>query len=67
MQVAIRDTGLAHMAASDHATFSALKTNGALLRPEQPAVVLAGLARLAVQSLSGTFVSWDDEGMAQYQ
>jgi hypothetical protein len=50
----------------DHTKFSALHTSGSLVQPHQPGGVLAGLALEAEASLSGTFVSWNDEPLEKY-
>lgn len=49
------------MSASDHARFMGLHERGELLPPHEPGGVLAGLALAAPQSMSGTFVNWNDE------
>lgn len=55
------------MKAEDHARFTGLHRDGKLVKPEQPGAVLANLALRAKHDLSGQFVSWDAEEMADYR
>lgn len=54
------------MTSLDHAKFTGMHASGALVPPHAPGGVLAGLALKAAPALSGTFVSWDAEEMAEY-
>ena len=61
MQSNIRDAGGAHMAPDVHESFRREKEEGLLVKPEDPGHVIAALALNGPQSLSGEFISWDDE------
>lgn len=70
MQREIREVHHERMSANDREKFSGLKTNGGLLRPEQPGHVIAKLAVAEgehVKALSGKFLSWNDESLGMYQ
>ncbi|KAL6705730.1 hypothetical protein ACN47E_006367 [Coniothyrium glycines] len=71
MQREIREVHHARMSAHDRQKFSGLKTDGALLRPEQPGHVIARLAVAGakgdLEGLSGRFVRWSDEALAKFQ
>jgi hypothetical protein len=67
MQSNIRECGSVHMAPSDHDKFVREKTEGSLLKPEDPGHVIAGLAVNGPLSLSGEFVSWDDPRCREFR
>ncbi|KAL5115735.1 hypothetical protein ACEQ8H_006343 [Pleosporales sp. CAS-2024a] len=70
MQREIREVHHQHMSENDRIKFAALKTDGQLLRPEQPGHVIAKLAVAngdAVKGLSGKFLNWNDQSLAMYQ
>lgn len=56
MQTALRSEHAQHMDAEDNAKFANLKSNGQLLRPDQPGNVIARLALDAPTKLSGQFL-----------
>ncbi|KAL1743766.1 hypothetical protein HDZ31DRAFT_64767 [Schizophyllum fasciatum] len=66
MQRVIRDTGSGHMQ-DWHQMFIKLKEEGKLVKPEQPAHVLAGLALGAPKELSGQFVPWDGDKVKEFR
>ena len=55
------------MSAKDGEKFSGLKSQGKLLRPEQPGHVIAKLVVGAGRDLSGKFVNWDDGSLGEFQ
>jgi hypothetical protein len=61
MQSKVREFGGLHMAPGVHESFIREKREGLLLMPEDAGHIIAALALHAPQSLSGEFVSWDDE------
>ncbi len=61
MQGEVREFGGLHMANDVHQTFVREKGEGLLLKPEQPGYVIAALSLHAPESLSGEFLSWNDE------
>jgi len=61
MQGGLREFGGLHMANDFHQSLIREKTEGRLLKPEQPGYVIAALSLHAPESLSGEFVNWDDE------
>ena len=67
MQRNIRDTGGVHMAADVHKSFIREKEEGLLTKPEDPGHVIAALALNGPQSLSGEFISWDDERCREFR
>ncbi|KAI0254708.1 NAD-P-binding protein [Lactifluus subvellereus] len=67
MQSEIRELGGAHMPLDVHESFVRAKREGSLLKPEDPGHVIAALALHAPQSLSGEFVSWDDERCREFR
>jgi hypothetical protein len=67
MQGHIREFGGPHMAPGVHETFAREKREGLLLNPDDPGHVIAALALHAPQSLSGEFVSWDDERCREFR
>jgi NAD(P)-dependent dehydrogenase (short-subunit alcohol dehydrogenase family) len=67
MQREIREIHNKTMSESDAAKFHGLKTDGGLLRPEQPGHVIAKLAVGAEKSLSGKFLSWNDGELKAFQ
>ncbi|KAF2712325.1 NAD(P)-binding protein [Pleomassaria siparia CBS 279.74] len=68
MQREIREVHAEAMSEKDREKFAGLKRDGGLLKAEQPGGVIA---RLAVQGdvggLKGKFLSWNDEGLAEWQ
>ena len=67
MQREIRDVHLSAMDKHDAEKFGSLKSQGKLLRPDQPGNVMAKLALDGPQELSGQFLSWNDEALAGFQ
>lgn len=70
MQRQIREEHASGMSAKDQTKFAGLKTNGGLLRPEQPGHVIAKLAAARasdLSGLSGKFLNWNDESLAMHQ
>lgn len=70
MQREIREVHHERMSEKDRTKFAGLKTDGGLLRPEQPGHVIAKLAAAEsdeVKRLSGKFLSWNDENLTKYQ
>ncbi|KAF2761365.1 NAD(P)-binding protein [Pseudovirgaria hyperparasitica] len=67
MQRDIREKHQSTMSQKDYEKFSALKTTGKLLKPEQPGHVIAKLAIDAPKELSGKFLSWNAEDLKAYQ
>jgi hypothetical protein len=53
----------------DREKFSGLKSDGGLLKPEQPGYVIARLAVGGdeVKSFNGKFLSWNDESLDKFQ
>jgi hypothetical protein len=67
MQGLIRSDGSGHMSAEDHSKFVKLHSDGGLLPPEYPGHVIAALSVRASVSLTGQFVSWDEEKLKEYR
>ncbi|KAL1610235.1 hypothetical protein SLS60_001900 [Paraconiothyrium brasiliense] len=67
MQREIRELHNKTMSDEDAAKFAGLKTNGGLLKPEQPAHVIAKLAVAGGKDLSGKFLSWNDKALEKFQ
>ena len=67
MQGEIRVFGGAHMGFDVHESFVREKREGLLLKPEDPGHVIAALALHAPQSLSGEFISWEDERCREFK
>jgi len=67
MTLLLREAGAEHLSPEAHDNFTKLHANGKLLKPEQPAHVIASLALHAPQTLSGQFVSWDDDACKQFR
>lgn len=67
MQREIRELHNKTMSEKDAAKFAGLKTDGGLLKPEQPGHVIAKLVVGAGKELSGKFLSWDDGALAKFQ
>ncbi|KAF2644716.1 NAD(P)-binding protein [Massarina eburnea CBS 473.64] len=67
MQREIREVHNKAMSETDAAKFSGLKTDGGLLKPEQPGHVIANLVVGAEQELNGKFLSWNDEALKAFQ
>ncbi|KAI9022242.1 hypothetical protein CLU79DRAFT_751813 [Phycomyces nitens] len=66
MQGLLRSVGKETME-DDYNKFVELYETGKLIKPEQPAHVMAALASKAPKELSGRFISWDDEILADYR
>jgi len=66
MQSEIRDDGGVYMAPDVHGSFIREKEQGSLLKPEDPGHVIAALAVNGPPSLSGEFISWDDERCREF-
>jgi len=60
MQSSIRENG-APMGDEGHGGFVRLHREGLLVKPELPSHVIAALALKGPKTLSGQFVSWDDD------
>ncbi|KAH7077992.1 hypothetical protein BKA63DRAFT_410546 [Paraphoma chrysanthemicola] len=70
MQREIREVHHDSMSEKDRIKFAGLKTDGGLLRPEQPGHVIAKLAVAEGQDfrgLSGKFLNWNDQSLSMYQ
>ncbi|KAF9362695.1 hypothetical protein BGX34_005673 [Mortierella sp. NVP85] len=67
MQAAIRAKGQGSMTPGQHADFIGFHTNKKLLHPDEPGHVIAALAVGGPSSLSGQFLSWDDESLKAYR
>jgi NAD(P)-dependent dehydrogenase (short-subunit alcohol dehydrogenase family) len=70
MQREIREVHHERMSDKDRTKFAGLKTDGGLLRPEQPGHVIAKLAAAEsdeVKGLSGKFLNWNDESLNKFQ
>lgn len=70
MQVEIRGKYVHNMDEDDQAKFTGAHKDGKLLQPEQPGHVMAKLAvdtGLTKKGLSGSFLSWSDENLKEYQ
>ncbi|KAF3901911.1 hypothetical protein ABW21_db0205224 [Orbilia brochopaga] len=67
MQVALREVHGKVMPADEHSKFLDIKSSGALVKPEDVAVVLGNLCLKADKTLTGKFVSWDEEALAAYR
>ncbi|KAH7088547.1 hypothetical protein FB567DRAFT_441131 [Paraphoma chrysanthemicola] len=70
MQREIREVHHESMSEKDRIKFAGLKTDGGLLRPEQPGHVIAKLAVAEGQEfrgLSGKFLNWNDQSLSMYQ
>ncbi|KAF8338830.1 short-chain dehydrogenase [Cantharellus anzutake] len=69
MQTALRNEGPGKAAMLEHelTRFFDLHATGKLLKPEQPAEVIAGLVLHAPHELSGRFVSWDSDDLEPFR
>ena len=67
MQSQVRDVGGIHMAPDVHESFILEKEQGSLLKPDDPGHVIAALAINGPKSLSGEFISWDDERCREFR
>ena len=67
MQTEIREVHGTTMREADREKYMNAKTKGFLLRPEQPGNVLAKMALGVPHDLSGSFVSWNDEVLKDFQ
>lgn len=66
MQETLREFGGLDMASDFHQSLIREKSEGRLLKPEQPGYVIAALSLRAPESLSGEFVHWDDERCREF-
>ncbi|KAL1747730.1 hypothetical protein HDZ31DRAFT_80292 [Schizophyllum fasciatum] len=66
MQRVIRDTGAGHMQ-DRHQGFVQIHAEGKLVKPEQPAQILAALALGVPKELSGRFLSWDGDEVKDFR
>lgn len=67
MQLLLRETGAVHLSPEVHDNFVNLHAHGKLLKPEYPGHVIASLALHAPKTLSGQFVSWDDDECKEFR
>lgn len=67
MQAMLRTTGGESMSAKDYQKFLNYHTSGELLSPDLPGRVIAALSLQAPASLSGRFVSWNDESCTPFR
>ncbi|KAH7138989.1 hypothetical protein B0J11DRAFT_32427 [Dendryphion nanum] len=67
MQREIREVHKGAMSEKDGKKFAGLKSEGGLLRPEQPGWVIAKLGVGAGRELSGRFVNWNEEDLGAFQ
>jgi len=70
MQREIREVHHERMSEKDRTKFSGLKTDGGLLKPEQPGYVMSRLAVAKgedVKKFNGKFLSWNDESLGGFQ
>ncbi|WVF67512.1 hypothetical protein IAT40_002268 [Kwoniella sp. CBS 6097] len=61
MQALLRDKGPSSMHPSEMVKFQSAFEKGELLAPEQPGVIIAGLAVAGPPELSGEYINWADE------
>lgn len=67
MQREIREVHREQMSEGDQKRFAGFKSEGQLLKAEQPGNVIARLAVGAGKELSGKFLSWNDEKLGSFQ
>ncbi|KAF3480974.1 short-chain dehydrogenase [Arthroderma uncinatum] len=67
MQRELRSQYIDTLGPKDGSRFVAAHEEGKLLKPEQPGTVIAKLILSAPQELSGKFLTWNDEVLANYQ
>ncbi|TPX12312.1 uncharacterized protein E0L32_006959 [Thyridium curvatum] len=67
MQAGIRSKGKESMDSAIYDNFVDTFNQGGLLRPEQPANVIAGVVAAPFSELSGKILSWDSPELACYQ
>ena len=67
MQTLIRERGVSTMPADAHQTFLNVHTGGQLVAPEDAGHVTAALALKAPKSLSGQFISWNDDSLKEFR
>ncbi|KAE8327493.1 hypothetical protein BDV39DRAFT_214958 [Aspergillus sergii] len=67
MQREIREDLATTLDPQFHAIFTTVHKDGNLLKPEQPGHVLARLVIDAPNSLTGKFLSWDDQALKAFQ
>ncbi|KAM0751690.1 short-chain dehydrogenase [Meredithblackwellia eburnea MCA 4105] len=66
MQKSVRELGAEHMKPNELTKFTTAYASGTLVPPHAAGGVIAGLALAAPASLSGTFVSWDQEDLKEF-
>ncbi|KAA8647044.1 hypothetical protein EYZ11_010202 [Aspergillus tanneri] len=67
MQREIREDHATTLDPQFHAIFTTVHKDGKLLKPEQPGHVMARLVINAPNSLTGKFLSWNDEALEAFQ
>ncbi|EPS42767.1 hypothetical protein H072_3253 [Dactylellina haptotyla CBS 200.50] len=67
MQVALREVQGSVMKPEEHAKFITLKKSGTIVKPEDVGAVLGNLAVKAEKGLSGKFLNWNDDILADYR
>ncbi|KAK0468263.1 uncharacterized protein EV420DRAFT_454154 [Desarmillaria tabescens] len=67
MQTMLRNTGGESMSAKDYQKFLDYHAKGELLAPDLPGRVIAALSLQAPATLSGQFVSWNDESCTPFR
>ncbi|KAF7158758.1 hypothetical protein CNMCM5623_003922 [Aspergillus felis] len=67
MQRELREDHATNLEPQMHSKFTTAHKDGKLLKPEQPGHVMAKLVLDAPASLSGKFLSWNDEALKDFQ
>ncbi len=67
MQTMLRTAGGESMSAKDYQKFLNYQAKGELLSPDLPGRVIAALSLQAPASLSGQFVTWNDESCTPFR
>ncbi|EAW12232.1 SDR family oxidoreductase [Aspergillus clavatus NRRL 1] len=67
MQRALREDHATTLEPQMHSKFTTVHKEGKLLKPEQPGHVMAKLVLDAPASLSGKFISWNDQALEAFQ
>lgn len=67
MQIELRDKHMHKMDTADADKFRSLRSEGKMLKPEQPGNVMARLILYAPTELSGQMFRWDGEEAAAFQ
>ncbi|KAK6357870.1 hypothetical protein TWF730_007227 [Orbilia blumenaviensis] len=67
MQKALREVHGSVMKPEEHAKFVNLKKSGGIVKPEDVGAVLGNLGMRAEKSLSGKFLTWNDDALAAYR